>query len=228
MRRKILLIIATIIFAVGAVFLAYPLITEWFYGRQVAEISARFEQDIDERNKLLDELYLTLSGENKRLYEEGQVGLKDPFSYETPGIDLRNYGITDNIIGFITIPKIHQQLPIYLGASEENMQKGAVHLTQTSYPIGGDNTNSVLAAHRGYRKAAMFRNIDELVVGDQVIISNFHETITYQVVGTEIIDPDEYEKIMIQPGKDRVTLMTCHPYTKSTYRYLVYCERSQI
>ncbi len=203
----------------------YPYITQWLYERNVAAIETSFKKDIAKNNQRLDDLYQFLLAENKRMFAEGQKNLMDPFSYETPGIDLREYGISDNIIGTISIPKIDENLPIYLGANEANMKKGAVHLTETSYPIGGVNTNSVIAAHRGYHGAKMFREIDELEVGDPVIIHNFREELTYEVVEIKIINPNEIDQVLIQPGKDMVTLMSCHPYTKSTYRYLVYCER---
>ena len=78
------------------------------------------------------------------------------------------YGIKNNIIGYLSIPKIKISLPVFLGANEENMKKGAVHLTETSYPVGGDNTNCVIAAHRGYSKAAMFREIEKLELNDKI------------------------------------------------------------
>ncbi len=205
----------------------YPYISQWFYERNVNDIDISFDRDVAENNQRLEALYQYLLAENQRVFVEGQKNLMDPFSYETAGIDLREYGISDNIIGTISIPKIDETLPIYLGANDANMKKGAVHLTETSYPVGGENTHSVIAAHRGYHGAKMLRNIDELEVGDQIVIKNFRETLTYEVAEIKIINPNEIEQVLIQPGKDMVTLMSCHPYTKSTYRYLVYCERVQ-
>jgi sortase A len=118
------------------------------------------------------------------------------------------------------------KLPIYLGASEENMKKGAVHLTETSLPIGGKNTNCVIAAHRGFSGAPMFREIEKLKKGDKIYITNFWYKMTYQVVDIEIINPDDVEKVLIQKGRDLVTLSTCHPYRYNYQRYIVYCERS--
>jgi sortase A len=116
------------------------------------------------------------------------------------------------------------ELPVYLGANDANMSKGAVHLTQTSYPIGGENTNSVIAAHRGTH-LMMFLNIHRMVVGDEVIVTNFREPLTYRVVEIKIIDPSETDEILIQKDRDLVTLVTCNPINGNYQRYVVYCER---
>ena len=187
------------------------------------------EEDIDiERdssNAALDRLYKWMLRQNKYLYKNGQKDLIDPFSYEQPGIDLTKYGLSDNIVGYISIAKINCNLPIYLGASRENMKKGAVHLTQTSYPIGGNNTNAVIAAHRGAVNSFMFRDIEEITAGDLVVIQNFRQTLTYQVTGMKVIEPSDIEAILIQPDKDMITLITCHPYLVNDKRYVVYAER---
>ena len=189
------------------------------------------EEDIDidiERdssNAALDRLYKWMLRQNKYLYKNGQKDLIDPFSYEQPGIDLTKYGLSDNIVGYISIAKINCNLPIYLGASRENMKKGAVHLTQTSYPIGGNNTNAVIAAHRGAVNSLMFRDIEEITAGDLVVIQNFRQTLTYQVTGMKVIEPSDIEAILIQPDKDMITLITCHPYLVNDKRYVVYAER---
>ena len=49
---------------------------------------------------------------------------------------------------------------------------------------------------------------------------------TQTAVADNIINPNEIDAILIQPGKDMITLLTCHPYgSGGLYRYLVYCER---
>ena len=178
----------------------------------------------NESNKY-QELYNELKKRNEYLYINKQRDLIDPFSYQQPTINLEEYGLQENIIGFISIPKINIEIPIYLGANSENMKKGAVHLTETSYPIGGENTNSVIAAHRGYSKCDMFRNIDKLNIGDEIYIQNFMEKLQYRVCDIKIILPIEKNQLLIQNGRDLVTLLTCHPYMVNSHRYVVYCER---
>ena len=161
---------------------------------------------------------------NQQIFSDGQSGLTDPWSYEQETLDLSKYGIDDGMIGILDIPKMNVTLPLYLGATQEKMAKGAVMLGQTSFPVQGTDSNCVIAAHRGWKGIPMFREIERLEIGDELTIQNCQETLTYRVSEIEIILPDESDKIMIQPGRNMVTLMTCHPYTQNSRRYVVYCD----
>ena len=106
------------------------------------------------------------------------------------------------------------------------MAKGAVHLGETSLPIGGENTNSVIAGHCGWNGAHYFRYLSDLEPGDEIIITNLWETLTYTVTDSKIIDPNETDSILIQEGRDMLTLLTCHPYASGgKQRLLVFCDR---
>ena len=172
------------------------------------------------------ELLGAMQNYNATLFEEEQAGLKDPWSYTQPSFSLKEYGLESEIFGIISIPKLNLEMPLYLGATTQHLAAGAAHLSQTSLPIGGNNTNCVIAGHRGYNGATYFRYITDLQPGDKVIITNLWETLTYEVCETEIIKPYEVNEIHIQEGRDLLTLLTCHPYASGgKYRYLVYCER---
>ena len=115
-------------------------------------------------------------------------------------------------------------MPVYLGASDTHLAAGAAVLGNTSAPIGGANTNCVIAGHRGWRGADYFRHIDRLQVGDTVTLTNLWKTLTYTVADIQIIQPHEVEKIKIQSNRDLLTLLTCHPYASGgRQRYVVYC-----
>lgn len=157
---------------------------------------------------------------------QDQSGLDSVDSYEAPGLNLEDYGLgADDAVGYVEIPAMDVTLPLYLGASRAHMNDGATVLGQTSMPIGGNSTNCVIAAHRGWNGKAMSRDVELLHEGDLVYLTNLWETLTYQVTGISIIWPDEVETVAIQPGQDMVTLLTCHPYIVGTHRYLVYCQR---
>ena len=224
-----LLILALVLMAVGAGVLLYPRWTAWQYRGEVDRIYNSFEETVTEPQEedLLDSLYSELQRRNRELFETRQADLTDPFAYEQTAVSLEEYGLEDNIIGFLRIPAIDLELPILLGASKENLELGAAHLTQTSYPIGGDNTNCVLAAHRGYYKAPMLREVEQLEIGDRVEVENFRETLTYTVCETRIIDPTDIDQLLIQPGRDLLTLVTCHPLGSNAQRYVVFCERTE-
>ena len=117
-------------------------------------------------------------------------------------------------------------MPIYLGATKQHMSDGAAQMSQTSLPIGGSSTNCVIAGHRGWNGAAYFLHLPNLKAGDLVTITNLWEELTYRVVETKVIRPNDVEAIHIQPNRDMITLLTCHPpATGGRERYLVYCER---
>lgn len=172
------------------------------------------------------ELWEEMSAYNESIYKQGQIGLANSYAYEVPSFILKDYGLEDEIFGVISIPKLELEMPIFLGASYQNMADGAAVLSQTSIPIGGRNTNAVIAGHRGWGGASYFRYITDLEVGDEVIITNLWETMTYTVSDVRIIDPSSVDDILIHDGKDMITLLTCHPYASGgKQRYLVFCER---
>lgn len=180
--------------------------------------------DLSDDAKRLVKLYRDMCEYNRNIYEKGQLNLNDPFAYEKPPINLKDYGFDDNIVGIIRIDAMNVEMPLYLGASKSNMKKGAAVLGKTSMPTGQSNTNMVVAAHRGYRGIAMFRDIQKLVIGDEIKVTTPYETLVYKVVETKVILPDQTDEILIVPGKRLITLSTCHPYTKNSHRYLVFGE----
>ena len=249
MKNKIKKISVIIIFFIGFLIFIYPTASKIINNYLIQKTISNYKQDIanitvtdnDKNQSLevegeannshtkeeLDELFNKMQSYNENIFNEGQQKLLDPFSYELPSFDLLELGFKDNIIGYLTIPKMEIEVPIYLGATQENMKKGAVHLSQTSIPIGGNNTNSVIAAHRGMKSHPMFRDIENLSIGDEIKVTNMWDELIYKVVETKIISPDEVSEVLIQEGRDLITLITCHPYTKNYQRYVVYCERQE-
>lgn len=176
--------------------------------------------------QLIAQLYNDLQKYNQDLYNNGQQDeFANSFIFEDPTVDLTKYGITNGIIGCISVPEIDLNLPIYLGANEGNMALGASQLNKTSAPIGGENTNCAIAGHRGLPNQVMFDNIVYLTEGDDVYITNYWDNLHYKVIETKIIDPDATNEILIEDNKDLLTLITCHPYGYTSQRYLVICER---
>ena len=225
MKKKIGLIL---LFLLGLVIIVIPKITDYLYNVKIDKLEIAYDSTISS-NSSKDEyaaLNKLLTEENNKLYKERQRSFQDQtVSFEIPQIDLTEYGLADNIIGFLEIPSIDVKLPIYLGANDPNMSKGAVHLTGTSYPIGGNNTNTVLAAHRGYYRTLMFRHIDNIIVGDTLYIKNYNGTLEYKAIKTAIIKPSELNKLTIEENKDMVTIISCHPFPYNYQRYVVYFER---
>ena len=234
MKQKLKLIFVSLMFILGLVLFLYPLVNKYENKIEVNETKKNFEKTVEklqeeskEEDSPLNKLYSDMKAYNEKIYKDKQSDLKDPWSYEQSSFDLTKYGVENNIIGYIIVPHMEIELPIYLGANSDNMAKGAVHMSQTSLPIGGENTNCVIAAHRGYKGIPMFCDIEIMEIGDEVIIKNLWETLKYRVSNIKIINPSDSQEVLIQSGKDMVTLITCHPYTKNYKRYVVYCEREK-
>ena len=172
------------------------------------------------------QLWLDMKAYNKAIFREGQKGLSDPSAYEDVCFRLSDYGLNSEVFGVLSIPKLNLQMPIYMGATKENMAAGAAVMGQTSLPIGGSDTNCVLAGHRGWNGAAYFLYINQLEPGDTVTVTNLWETLNYKVSEVRVISPNDVEAILIQPGHELLTLLTCRPPASGgKQRYLVFCER---
>ena len=188
---------------------------------EVQEISNQTEESMP-----YEELYRSIQTYNEWLVKIDQGNLTNSVSMAIVPFTMTDYGLPDEVFGVLRIPAMDLEMPIYLGANDENMAAGAAVLTQTSIPIGGENTNAVIAGHRGWNGYPYFLDIENLKTGDLVYIKNVWDELVYRVKEIRIVHPDNISSILIQPGKDMVTLMTCHPpNTGGKYRYLVYCER---
>ena len=227
MRKKSLLL-AVLLAAAGFCVLLWPVFTGHRLQANTDEAAQSFlEERKPEQN--YPKLLAALQDYNRQLYAEKQRDLTNLEACETPAADLTAYGIEDEIIGVLEIPAMELTMPVYLGASGEHLALGTAVLGSTSAPIGGDNTNCVIAGHRGWKGADYFRHIDRLQVGDAVQLTNLWETLTYTVTDIQIIQPHEVDKIKIQQSRDLLTLLTCHPYASGgRQRYVVYCERTEV
>ena len=125
------------------------------------------------------------------------------------------------IIGYIEIPSIKVELPIYHGTDEAVLQIAIGHIAGSSFPVGGESTHCVLSGHRGLPSAKLFTNLDKLTEGDYFEIRVLNEKLTYEVDQILIVEPSDVSALGIEPGKDYCTLVTCTPYGVNTHRMLV-------
>lgn len=242
--RSLALLMVLLMFAAGLAIFLYPYLWGAMVDREIS-LNAQDFLNRDETEPTIPEVIVTIGSPtepeearaypelwadmvhyNETIYTQGQAGLSCQYDYQNPSFRLSDYGLGDEVFGVISIPAMELEMPIFLGATEQHMADGAAHLSQTSLPIGGENTNCVIAGHRGYNGASYFRYIDKLKVGDLVSVTNLWEELTYRVCEIKIIDPHDVTEILIQPGRELLTLLTCHPYASGgRQRYVVYCER---
>lgn len=226
MRKKrisLSTIILVIILLVGLSVMLYPTVSDWWNSRVQTQAIASYDiavEQIDDNH--YDEIMSQANAYNQAIAQvEAPLSNPDVVSgYE----DILNISGT-GIMGYITIPTINVQLPIYHGTSDEILNVAAGHLEGSSLPVGGATTHSVISAHRGLPSARLFSDLDRLVVGDTFTITILDEILTYEVEEINIVLPHETSRLAISEGKDYVTLMTCTPYGINSHRLLVRAHR---
>ncbi|MGN1139323.1 MAG: class C sortase [Ruminococcus sp.] len=237
---------AIVLLLIGGVLVSFPYINNFIFGLQqnkliddyVNEFSVVTEQTHDKepksKNKTdgsterfidLKKLKKDIKIYNREIYKNNQSNMNGTLNYATQLFNLTDYGFENNVYGYIDIPAVNIKMALLLGASEYNMSQGAVQLTRTSVPLGGKNTNAVIAGHCGYWGQNMFRYLSNLNNGDVVKVVTPFNTLEYSVTEKFIIEPEEFGKLKIQEGKDMITLFTCYPYPTNKQRCVIYCER---
>lgn len=227
MSKKKLNIISTVFLIIlllaGLSVMLYPIISDWWNSKVQSRAVASYDKTVAE----LDD------GETERIIEEARAYNKRLLTLDTPFsqydmiegysdiLDISGTGI----MGYITIPVIQCELPIYHGTSDEVLNIASGHLEGSSLPVGGEDTHTVISAHRGLPSAKLFSDLDKLVVGDNFTITVLDEILTYEVEKILIVEPHEIDKLAVIPNKDYVTLMTCTPYGINTHRLLIRAKR---
>lgn len=248
--KKIIIIIASLMLAAGLVFLLFEPVSVSVSTHTANKIAEQFDKDVKEVKKSkpkkkskksasktvsggssykpskeqLDALYKASKRYNKRIFSnQGTVNTSD---YTKAALNLKNYGIYDNLYGYISAPSIGMKLPIYLGANDAVMSHGAAHLCNTSLPIKGKNVNCALAGHSGYRGRVFFDNIKRLRAGNNVSVKNYWGTIHYKVIKAHTVSPDNTNDIYIRPGRNLLTMITCISAGGGKFnRFIVMCEK---
>ena len=229
MKRRLPIILIILIFLVGLGILSYPLVSSMinnYFDRSEAHDRMVAAEGMPKEE--IQQFFEDAENYNRSLTDT--VVLTDPFdmeSYEKIGAHYdETFDIDGNgFIGYIEIPKINVFLPIYHGTDDEVLQKGAGHLHNTSLPIGGDSTHSVISAHSALPSKTLFDYLPDLEEGDEFHIYVLDRTLTYRVDQIKTVLPSEIDDLYVVSGKDLVTLMTCTPYTVNTHRLLVRGER---
>ena len=229
MKRKLAIILIVLIFVAGIGIMSYPLVSSAinnFVSRsQVNEYTDRVAQLPSAKT---EKLFKEATKYNNSL--SNNMMITDPFdekAFEKIGA---NYEKTlnidgDGLIGYIDVPKINVYLPIYHGTNEDILAKGAGHLQNTSLPVGGKSTHSVISAHSGFPGETFFDYLTDMKVGDVFYIHILDRTLKYQVDQIEVVLPSEINSLRIVDGEDLVTLLTCTPYGVNTHRLLVRGKR---
>lgn len=224
--KKIRVIFCVIIFITGLGIASYPFISNMVTQRHASQVVKDYETNVEE----MDEEKIDAMKEAAKKYNEqlsNVVSVDDENENNEQGesyVDLLNIGES---LGYITIPKIDVNLPIYNGTSQDVLSKGVGHMEQSSYPLGGVSTHCVLTGHRGLPSAVLFTDLDKLEIGDEFYLHVLDEILAYKVDQIKVVEPNESGDLEIIDGKDYCTLVTCTPYAINSHRLLVRGERTE-
>ena len=210
------------IFILGLAILSYPMISNWYYRIEANNQVADFK----EARELLSDEEIQRRLRLAQIYNDnlGNVTPKDPYSEEEKHKALENYAQMLELrtkIGTIEIPSIDVDLPIYAGTNEEILQKGCGHLEGTSLPIGGKSSHTVITAHSGLPSARLFTDLQKVEMGDKFYINYIGGVLAYQVDHIDVIEPSDFQQLLVVPEKDYATLLTCTPIMINTHRLIV-------
>ncbi|WP_242280550.1 class C sortase [Bacillus cereus group sp. BfR-BA-01428] len=211
------------IFLVGLSIFLYPTVSNWLatrahysevstYDKKVKELQ---REEIKRKEKEAKEY-------NEKLQHERQT-VTDPFRSDKSGnsssyVDMLNVG---EVMGYVEIPKINVKLPIYHGTSEDVLSRGVGHIENSSLPVGGKGTHSILTGHRGVPSAVLFTDLDKLKEEDVFYIHSLDKVLAYKVDQIKVVLPEETDDLTVAENEDYVTLITCTPYGVNTHRLLV-------
>lgn len=234
MKRKLYSAFLVLVFLAGLIIFTYPTISDQWNRYHQSKAIASYEEAVNQ----LEEIDLEKPWADARAYNDAIVQNTfegDAFSQEEKNLRETEYwsllNLGDNgIMGYISIPKINQKLPIYHGTSDSVLQIGVGHLSGTKLPIGGEGSHSVLAGHRGLPSAKLFSDLDQMEVGDCFYIHVLDEVLAYEVDQIlPMIDKEDYDTLTAVmanvEGEDYVTLFTCTPYGVNSHRLLVRGKR---
>ena len=225
-KNTIIIICFILVILLGAGAAAYPLIASINNEHTQSLVQTEYEEKLQQLDTSEIDAALAAAREYNKTISTVQIEDVDKIKADLPPYeDLLNLA-NNGIMGYIEIPTINIDLPIYHGTTGTAMEKGAGHMVGTSLPVGGIGTHAVISAHSGMASAKLFTDIDQLKVGDKFYIHVLDEVLAYKVDQIlPMVDKDDHETLekalQIEEGKDQVTLFTCTPYGVNSHRLLV-------
>ena len=124
----------------------------------------------------------------------------------------------------IQIPAINIDKPIVQGDDWEQLKKGVGQHVGSASP--GKTGNLVLAAHNDIY-GEIFRNLDKLAAGDEIIVSTDRQSYVYVVNDIQVVEPTDVW-VMSSSNHESATLISCYPYLVNNKRIVVFADLSTI
>lgn len=211
-----------VLFLVGLIVFLYPFVSNWYAKNQQAKVIASYDEKL---HAMTDEALLEKQRQAEKINEELHRGAYEKVAEEAKQGAYYSAYRTGEMLGYVVIEKLDIRLPIFQGISNENLAMGIGHIPDSSYPVGGMSTHTVLTGHRGLPSAKMFRDLNQIHVGDTFVIESLSGKLFYRVYQVKVVLPTQTDDLIIQDGRDLATLVTCDPYMIGSHRMLVMGER---
>ena len=219
-KRNLTTLLLLLMGAVGLGLILYPSFADWWNSFHQSRAVASYMEAVANMDKsMYEEMLRDADAYNAKL---SKTGIQWMLTEEQKKEYEKVLNINDTgIMGYIDIPKINVELPIYHGTDEAVLQIAVGHLEGTSLPVGGKGSHCVVSGHRGLPSARLFTDIDKLVEGDTFTLTVLNRTVTYEVDQIRIVEPTDLSDLQLDKRMDLCTLVTCTPYGINTHRLLV-------
>lgn len=227
-RRYIRIVIAGIIFLLALLLTLYPVISNLYNQEHQSLIKTEYEEVVAQTDTAEFDRIRKLAVAYNKAITPGTAG--ETYSQEAILAASEDYDAQLNlsgsgIMGYVKIPKIQVELPIYHGTGSDSLERGTGHLLGSSLPVGGESVHTIITGHSGMASQKMFTDLEQLEIGDVFYLHVLDAVLAYQVYFKEPVLPHDSSRLGIQQGKDLCTLITCYPTGVNTHRLLVQGER---
>lgn len=223
-RRYLQIILAAVLFLLALGLTLYPVVSNYYNQRHQSQIQTAYREVLAQ----------TDTTELKRIREQAAAynaaitpgAAEEAYTQESILTASKNYvnqldlGGT-GIMGYVEIPKISVNLPIYHGTGNDALDRGTGHLLGSSLPVGGESTHAIITGHSGMASQKMFTDLEQLQEGDVFYLRVLDEVLAYRVDAIHTVLPHDTTYLGIVPGEDLCSLVTCTPTGINTHRLLV-------
>ena len=220
LKKHLLTVLMFAGLAVGAGLLLYPSVANYWNSFHQTRAIMSYSDVVSQMDTAdYERILKDARAYNKRLGQNGIQWIMSDAQKQDYQSQLKIEG--SDVMGYVSIPKIHVRLPIYHGTDEAVLQTSIGHLEPTSLPVGGKSSHCSVSGHRGLPSARLFTDLDKMKEGDTWTMTVLNETVTYEVDQIRIVEPADLSNLMIEKKKDFATLITCTPYGINTHRLLI-------
>lgn len=221
------ILITVVLVCIGFGLILYPYISNYIYELQQSQHFKEYQEETLQFDNQIIEEELQKAYDYNETLQKSSIVLSDPMEVNvSKSIYFKNYMnllnmFNNQIMGYVEIPKIDVYLPIYHGTSQEVLENGAGHLENTSLPVGGEGTHTVISAHAGLNDKRLFTDLELLEKGDVFSFHVLNQVLTYEIDQILVVEPQDTSNLYIVPHQDYATLLTCTPYGVNSHRLLV-------